>query len=242
MKNKFLIVIVFSICLIAYTSCDDNKDDGSRGFMSNATIIGDSQNGYACYLDGGGLVISYDSRLANVERGYFSFSYMEDDWTTSVDGTQFINNARVSPWTVYDVIHPVDKDEFEDDPIVDKEVPSLLGMGYGYRGYFNLHGGVGTVNLVNGEKIPATLNLVYDADEQTPDTLKLQLYCNLNIPSNWSKTTPDYSAVSCDISGLATLQSWNDTVTIQIRTSDEKEYYGKISKVDFIKSELLVER
>lgn len=238
MKNSFLSIITFSICLITYTSCNDYKDDGSRSFMSDATITGDFINGYYCYLDGGGLVISYDQRLKGIERGYFNFSYTEDDWTTSADGTEFINNARVNPWSVYDVIRPIDKDEFEANHITDKEgyqVPSFLTVGYGYRGYFNLHGGIATVNLTNGEKVRATLNLVYDVSEQTPDTLKLQLYCNLNIPVNWSKTTSNYESVSCDISSLATLQSWNDSVTIEIRTSDEKEHYRKISKTDFIK-------
>lgn len=238
MKNYFLTLITFSICLIAYTGCNDFKDDGSRAFMSNATIVGDPQNGYYCYLDGGGLVISHDRGLKDVERGYFNFSYMEDDWTTSADGMQFINNAHVNPFTIYDVIRPVNKDEFEANLITDKEgyqVPSFLKIGYGYRGYFNLSGSMATVNLMNGEKARPTLNLVYDITEQTSDTLKLHLFCNLNIPTNWSNITADHESVSCDISSLATLQPWKDSITIEVRTTDEKKHYCKISKADFIK-------
>ena len=46
--------------------------------MCVATIIGDTTNGFHCYLDGGGLVTSYNKNLADTERGYFGFYYNED--------------------------------------------------------------------------------------------------------------------------------------------------------------------
>ena len=111
-KNLFGILLLF-FCTIGFISCDNEEDDGSRGFMSKATITDNSTNGYYCYLDGGGLVISYDQRLAGIERGYFAFSYMEDDWRTNADSVMYINNAYVSPYSIYDVIHPISIEEAE---------------------------------------------------------------------------------------------------------------------------------
>ena len=107
--------------LIALTSCNHDNDDNFRAFMSTATITGDSINGYYCYLDVGGIVISYDQALQN------------------------------------------------------------------------------------------------------PDTLLLQLYYNPNIPENWTNIKTDYGSVSCDISNLATLQNWNDSVTIVVKEAEVEE-------------------
>ena len=78
--------------------------------MCVATIIGDTTNGFYCYLDGGGLVISYDQNLADAERGYFGFYYNEEDWETSANDEKFINNAQVVTWSKYEIIHPISKE------------------------------------------------------------------------------------------------------------------------------------
>ena len=237
MKKRFLSILALSMSLIALTSCNNDNDDNFRAFMSTATITGDSINGYFCYLDGGGLVISYDQSLKGIERGYFNFNYTENDWTTSPDGMKYINNAQVGAWSVYDVICPIDKNTFERTDDADKynhQIPSLIGMSAGYRGYFDLNLGITTLNATN-EKVRATLKLVYDPAEQNPDTLHLQLYYNPNIPDNWTNTKTDYGTVSCDISDLATLQAWHDSVTIVVNVDDKTKPWTKISKADFIK-------
>lgn len=137
MKKRFLSILTLSMSLIALTSCNRDNDDNFRAFMSTATITGDSINGYYCYLDVGGIVISYDQALQN------------------------------------------------------------------------------------------------------PDTLLLQLYYNPNIPENWTNIKTDYGSVSCDISNLATLQNWNDSVTIVVKTGDNSKLLRKISKADFIKPGIL---
>ncbi len=79
----------------------------------------------------------------------------------------------------------------------------------------------------------------HDQALQNPDTLLLQLYYNPNIPENWTNTKTDYGSVSCDISNLATLQNWNDSVTIVVKTGDNSKLLRKISKADFIKPGIL---
>jgi len=242
-KNLFGILLLF-FCTIGFISCDNEEDDGSRGFMSKATITDNSTNGYYCYLDGGGLVISYDQRLADIERGYFAFSYMEDDWRTNADSVMYINNAYVSPYSIYDVIHPISIEEAESKHITDVDsclIPPYLSLDYGYRGYFDLNTGLSVVNLVNLEKVFAKLNMVYDPAKQTPDTLRLQFCYNLHIPDKWSKTTFDYGSVSCDISSFASLEQWSDSVTIVVEAGDEKKHLTKISKNDFFKADMKVE-
>lgn len=236
-------ILLFIFFTNGFISCD-NEDDGSRAFMHEATIIGDSTNGYYCYLDGGGLVISYDRGLAGIERGYFAFNYMEDDWKTSADNVMYINNAHISPYSIYDVIHPINVGEAENKHITDKDsclIPPLLSLDYGYRGYFDLKTGLSTVNLINGEKVFAKLNMVYDPAKQTPDTLLLQFCYNPQIPDKWSNTSVDYGSVSCDISSFATLKQWSDSVTIVVEAGDEKKHLTKISKNDFFKPEIKIE-
>lgn len=239
-KNLFGILLLL-FYIISFIGCD-KEDDGSRAFMDEATIIGDSINGYYCYFYGGGLAISYDQRLAGIERGYFAFNYMEDDWKTA-NNVMYIDNVHVFPYSIYEVIHPISIEEAEAKHITDKDsclVPSLLSLGYGYRGYFDLNTGLSVVNLINGEKVPAKLNMVYDPAKQTPDTLLLQLCYNLYIPEKWSNTSFDYGSVSCDISSFATLEQWSDSVTIVVEAGDKKKHLTKISKNDFFKPDIKV--
>ena len=126
MNTNLLTTITLLICLVIGSSCNDNKDDGSRGFMCVATIIGDTTNGFHCYLDGGGLVTSYNKNLADTERGYFGFYYNEEDWETSANGEKFINNAHVVTWSKYEIIHPISKEEANNTNIAENcELPSF---------------------------------------------------------------------------------------------------------------------
>lgn len=243
-KRNLFEIIFFSLSIFCLFSCDKDDDSGFRGFMNTATVVGDSINGYYCYLDRGGLVISYDQRLADVERGYFAFHYMEQDWR-SADNAMYINNASVSPCSIYNVIRPISKEEADSKHIADKDssvVPQLLSLGYGYRGYFDLNTALSVVNLVNGEKVFAKMDIVYDPAKQTSDTLLLHLSYNLNIPDKWSNTCFDYGSVSCDISSLATKKQWSDSVTIVVKASDKKIHTTKISKNDFLKPNIKLQR
>lgn len=244
MRTKHLsAILLLFFCAISFTNCDNGiKDDGSRGFMHQATVIGDPINGYYCYLDGGGFGISYDQGLDGIERGYFAFYYNETDWKTA-NNQMYIDNVRVSPYTLFDVIHPISIEEAESKRIIDKDscsIPRLFALGHGYRGYFDIHTGLSIVNLVDLEKVPIKQYVVYDLDKLTPDTLSLQFCYNLQIPEKWSNTTIDYGTVSCDISSFASLQQWSDSVTIILDVGDEAKHWTKISKNDFLKPETKV--
>lgn len=234
---------LFGIALLffstfSFISCNNNNDNfGYRGFMHKATILGDSINGYHCYFDGGGLAVSYDQRLASIERGYFSFNYMESDWKI-VDNAQWIDNAYVVPYNIYNVIRPISIEEADSKHIADKDkcaIPPLLSLGRGYRGYFDLNTALSVTNLPNLEKVPTEMNMVYDPAKQMPDTLRLQFYYSANVPETWLNSSLDYGSVSCDLSSLATLKQWSDSVTIVVEAGDEKKHWIKISKNDFHK-------
>lgn len=242
MRIMRLSIITLFMSITMCISCNKVEDNGERGFMNKATIIGDSDNGYYCYLDGGGLVISYDRNLAEAERGYFNFRYMETDWKTSSDGIKYIDNAHVNAWDIYAVIHPISLEDAKSKHITDPDscqIPSLLSLGYGYRGFFDLNGGFNTFNRETGESISAKINLVYDPAEQYPDTLQLQLCCNKRIPNTWTKTNVDYSTVSCDISSLLALQQLEDSVYIVVKV-DKNKYLTRISKSDFQKPSISI--
>lgn len=228
------------IFIIGIIGCNKEKDDGSRAFSDVATITGDSINGYFCYLNSGGLAVSHDRWLGGIERGYFSFHYTEDDWTTTSDQISYINNAHVFPISVHQVLRPISLEEADSRHITDPDscsVPEILSIGRGYQGYFTFNTGLSVVNRENVEKIPVRMNFVYDPAKQTPDTLRLQFCYQPRIPDDWTKTSFDYDAASCDISSLATLIQWSDSVTIVVEAGDEMQHRTKISKQDFLKPE-----
>lgn len=236
MKGKYLLGLF--ICIIGLVSCDKEEDDGSRAFADAATITGDSINGYFCYLNSGGLVVSHDRWLAGIERGYFSFHYTEDDWMTTADEVKYISNAHVLPITVYEVLRPISLEEAESSHITAPDscsVPELFSIGRGYRGYFNFNTGISVMNMVTTENVPVQMNMVYEPAKQTPDTLRLQFCYHPRIPDDWTKTSFNYDAASCDISSLANLVQWSDSVTIVVEAGDKMQHRTKISKKDFLK-------
>lgn len=218
--------------------CQEEFDQGIRGFMSEATVTGDSVNGYHCYLDGGGLVVSYDRRLDGIERGYFAFQYRAEDWISKEDSL-YIRDAVAFPYSVYEVIHPVSKEKAEADYLTDSDNcqnPPQLSINGGCRGYFDLSTGIRIVNSKTGEKAPVEMNLIYDTAKQTADTLRLQLYYCPNIPDTWTDPYFEYGSVSCDISDLSALEAWNDSVVVMVEVGDGQTHAVAISKEDFFRS------
>ena len=105
-------------------------------------------------LDISVLLDFYGDMLTEKQREVIGFYYNEEDWETSTNGEKFINNAHVVTWSKYEVIHPISQEEANDTNVAENcQLPSLLGIGYGYRGYFDLHAGFSTFNSITGEKI-----------------------------------------------------------------------------------------
>lgn len=233
---------MLSLMTLSFISCDNEINNDNIGFMTTATITGDSNSGYHCYLDIGGLVISHNQELEGVERGYFSVWVNKEDWNVaSKNDPWYIENAYVSPYTtdgIYKVIHPIQIDEAETKYNTykgDNSIPNLFLLSQICGGYLDLSGGFSLVNLQNVEYLPALLDIGYNPAEQTPDSLKLQLYYHQPNPDEWTSTCFHYNTISCDISSLSTLAQWNDSVTIAVKAGDKKYYYRKISKNDFLK-------
>ena len=231
-------MLLLLFCAFAFSGCQKG-DDGFRGFLSEATVMGDSVNGFYCYLDGGGLVISHDRWLKEIERGYFAFYYTEDDWQTDdIHGT-YIANARVLPEVVYEVIRPVSRQEAENLHVSDKDTcrtPSHFILGNGYRGYFDLGTGISVMNSESGETVSVPVNMIYDPDKQTVDTLLLQFCYHPRIPDAWEHYSFLYGNASCDISSFASLRPWSDSVNIVVEVGN-KRHCRKISTEDFSKPE-----
>lgn len=232
------------LLLLGLTGCSDDRDDGSRAFMSEATIVGDADRGYSCYLDGGGRVVTHDRRLDGIERGYFEFRYTESDWTDTALVGCYIRNARVLPYSVYEIIRPVGTESSGTDSPAgadNREIPPHLSLGQGCFGYFDLHTGIRIANLQNGESIPVEMEMSYDPAEQTPDTLRLRLHYHPEIPAGWPDTHLEYGSVSCDLSALASLVQWSDSVTVAVDAGDEKPYLVRIGRNDLFKPDMGIE-
>ncbi|WP_273164252.1 hypothetical protein [Bacteroides fluxus] len=91
MRSLLSGIIALVCSMFACTNCMDLEDDGSRAFADVA--------------------ISYSKELAGKERGYFTFSYMESDWTVDANGVQHIDNVSVRAIETYDVVHPLIREE-----------------------------------------------------------------------------------------------------------------------------------
>ncbi len=239
MKSLLSSIITLACSVFVCTSCTDMEDDGSRAFADVATIMGDSENGYYCHLDHGGLAVSYSEELAGKERGYFTFSYTESDWTIGANGVQHIDNVHVRTIETYDVVHPLTREEAASGHITDKghcTVPERLAVGYVSGGYVDLSAGFATFNHESGEIKKGEVNVVYDAARQEPDTLRLQLCYSPRIPDGWKKTSSEWRTVSCDISSFSSLLQWKDSLTLVIENgSKEKRHLRKMSRNDFLK-------
>ncbi|MDE5611986.1 MAG: hypothetical protein K2I90_08230 [Odoribacter sp.] len=237
--NGFSGIFLLLFCVLAFSGCR-KEDDGLRGFMCEATVLGDSVKGFHCYLDGGGLVISHDRWLKGIERGYFAFHYTEEDWQTDDVHGIHIANAHVYPEAVYKVIRPVSREEAGSLHVSAEDTcrtPDHFTLGYGWRGYFDLYTGVAVMNSESGEKASVQMNMIYDPDRQTADTLLLQFCYHPRIPDAWNRHCFLYGSASCDISSFASLRPWSDSVNIVVEVGD-KRYGRKISKEDFLKPEL----
>lgn len=237
--NGFLGIFLLFFCVLAFSGCR-KEDDGLRGFMCEATVMGDSIHGFHCYLDGGGLVISHDRWLKEVERGYFTFYYTEEDWQTDDVHGMHIANAHVYPWTVYEVIRPVSREEAGSLHVSAGDTcrtPDHFTLGNGYRGYFDLNTGIAVMNSENGEKASVQVNMIYDPDKWTADTLRLQLCYHPRIPDTWERYHFLYGNASCDISSFASLRPWSDSVNIVVEVGN-KRHCRKISREDFSRPEL----
>ena len=199
--NVFWGMLLLLFCAFAFSGCQ-KEDDGFRGFLSEATVMGDSVNGFYCYLDGGGLVISHDRWLKEIERGYFAFYYTEDDWQMDDIHGKYIANAHILPEAVYEVIRPVSRQEAENLHVGDGDTcrtPSLFILGNGYRGYFDLSTGIAVRNSEGGKTESVPMNMIYDPDRQTADTLVLQLCYHPRITDTWERYSFLYGNASFDI-------------------------------------------
>lgn len=238
--KSLLSSIILTIGILSSAGCTDPmKDDGSRGFANVATIVGDAENGFYCYQGQyAGPIVSHSKELAGKERGYFNFYYTESDWTTSANGVKYIDNALVHTIEAYETVHPLTREEANAGHITDSEncaIPQLLSIGYISYGYVDLQAGFSTFNDITGEIHNGEVNLIYDATKQEPDTLRLQLCYNPNIPSGWTKTGHHFRTVSCDISSLFSLQQWSDSLTLVIDDGSKKKHLKKMSRNDFLK-------
>lgn len=237
-RYTLFIILLFSSILI---SCSRGNDE-SRGFMSTATVVGNAVDGYYCYLDGGGLVISHSHELDGVERGYLAFQYSEGDWVTSSEKGTYIQNAIVYPYSIYNVVRPININDEKSKPIIESAYnvkPPLFTVGNGYRGYFGMNTGLSIVNILNGDKVPASINAIYDPARQTPDSLFLRLYYSMKKPVDWTNTGFEYGALSCDISSLKNLQQWKDSVVVTVDVADGLKHTIKISRNDFLKPNII---
>ena len=143
------------------------------------------------------------------------------------------------------IIHPISKAEADkrgithpDSCSVDKnfDLSDSYGAGDGYFDFYTL-ATITHDSYTHYEYASVPIDLVYDPARQSPDTLRLELCYRPRVPEGWEKYRYEGGTLSCDISGLAGLQEWNDSLCIVVETGDDVLHYLPISKKDFKKPE-----
>lgn len=237
-------------CAFGLASCHDLTIDngGYLGFMTKGTIVGNDEDGYYLYsYSGDEVAICYGKGLDKYERAYYSLSFKEENrfFSDRTPGFTIIDNANVEIETANRIIHPISKAEADkrgithpDSCSVDEnfELSDSYGAGDGYFDFYTL------ATITNDfsthyEYASIPIDLVYDPARQSPDTLRLALCYRPHVPEGWEKYRYEGGTLSCDISGLADLQAWNDTLCIVVDTGDKQLHYLPISKKGFKKPE-----
>lgn len=247
MKTKGFVlkclITATALCSVLLTSCRENLDLG-LGYTITGTIVGDDENGYYLYSDRyPEVAVSYEKGLDKYERAYCSIRFKEENRFFSDRPGEFclIDNADIEIITPYDVIRPISKTEADERHITDScsAAPHFLTGGYASRGYFNFSTAISVLNMddMSHSHIPA--DLIYDPARQSPDTLRLELCYRPRIPEGKTACRYEYGTTSCDISGLAGLQEWNDSLCIVIEAGDSLTHRIPISRNDFRKPEPL---
>ena len=206
------------VCAFGLVSCHDLTIDngGYLSMMNRGTIVGNDEDGYYLFSDG-----------------------------RNTPGFTIIDNARVGIVETYKVIHPISKAEADKRGITHPDSCSVDENFYfsnsyeAYCGYFDFST-LATIThdlYTHYEYASIPIDLVYDPARQNPDTLRLELCYRPHVPEGWEKYRYEAGTFSCDISGLANLQEWNDSLCIVVDTGDKQLHYMPISKKGFKKPE-----
>ena len=239
------------ICAFGLASCQNDltfDNGGYIGFMTKGTIVGNDEDGYYLFSYGGNEVaICYGKGLDKYERAYYSLSFKEENrfFSNRTPGFTIIDNASVEIETANRIIHPISKAEADkrgithpDSCSVDEnfDLSDSYGAGDGYFDFYTL-ATISHDSYTHYEYASVPIDLVYDPARQSPDTLRLELCYRPRVPEGWEKYRYEGGTLSCDISGLAGLQEWNDSLCIVVETGDDELHYLPISKKDFKKPE-----
>ena len=192
--------------------------------MTKGTIVGNDEDGYYLFSYGGDEVaICYGKGLDKYERAYYGLSFKEENrfFSNRTPGFTIIDNASVEIETANRIIHPISKAEADkrgithpDSCSVDEnfDLSDSYGAGDGYFDFYTL-ATISHDSYTHYEYASVPIDLVYDPARQSPDTLRLELCYRPRVPEGWEKYRYEGGTLSCDISGLAGLQEWNDSLS-----------------------------
>lgn len=189
------------------------------------TVVGNDNDGYYLFSDlAPQATICYGKGLDKYERAYCNVYFKEENrfFSDRTPGFILIDNARIEIITAYNVIRPISKEEAERHHITYTDscsvAPSFslnhsIGASNGYFD-FETPATLSYAHPTYNEYIPIPMDMIYDPERQSPDTLRLELNYRPRIPEGW---TTDWKyedeTSSCDISALSDLQQWNDSLS-----------------------------
>lgn len=234
-----------SAAMCMMTSCLDGENDQHSAY-GYFTVTGNQTLGYTLYQDGGGFVIptaqsvsdlTNGKGLGDVERALLSFTYQEKDVAqdkNSITGAKLYSGESLP---VYDLLSTKAATE---QHVLDADSTFAVGGISGlwvYRGYMTLiYSGQYAWNKdKNGYLYPVT-NLVYDAEQQIPNELSLQLCHNEHRTKDEMPAGKRDFVMSFRLKDLQGLVPGQDSIKMSLKVLGiEKPYQIKVAREDLIK-------
>lgn len=244
--NRFIgkfFTIALMIGSMMLTSCLKEQDDnGVRQGYGYVTILNDDVLGSQGFMDSGGYLkfeSSTASKLKDVERAFVVVQYNIKDYIEKPDGSFVVSNATLSAADVLPVDRPMYLKEAEEQKVLAPDsCSSILKVSgvWAKKGYLTTDV-VTYFGVVNGKSVNPKVSYVVLNNENTEDnTLNLQFCFNNNVNNNSKSLSTGESIRSLDISGLKSVVTGNDSVTVNITFKDIKDpVMIKMGRTDFDK-------
>lgn len=233
-SSIFSVAAVLSGMLL--TSCLNGDGTNKTSATGLFTVVKEG-SGYSLFLDYGGMIRPTAESVAQLtgkdgfndgDRLVLSFSYTDDSFVSVPGKGSYINNAELFQGQRIPKYNILSKAEAETRKVLDPDSIFVfnpyqkldLGSGYMmgiYRGYLTAQFN-GYFSVESNKGIYPTLNMVFDqAENTTPDVLKLRMYYNRHSKKDAVSSASDYFYASYPLNMLAgRVEGFKDTITVSI--------------------------
>ena len=247
MKKKVFFMALAAI--VAFASCDNDVESGSRYLSGYFTIAGDAKQGYTLYQDGGGIIkpslqsitaIAGKDGFANNERAFLNLSYKTDD-IKPTDGGEMIAEANVMGGEYMPLHFPLTQKEADDKKVTSRDSTfsvNRISQVWAYRGFLNTLVNA-NVSMKDGKRIAPGMNIVYDPAKIAENKIDFTIYYNRHTSKETNAGSAVDFASTFPLYKMSELIPGKDSVEVTIHIEGAKPQTLKIGRSDLTKDNYL---